>query len=274
MRELNEVGLEDPLVDTSEHNKTALNRTLRLIVEDAARESGDKALQYTELGPEPSKTKFILRNLLENGVDVRRYCGVDINPTSKDRMEREIAELLSRERIRYRIELFEDLGGSDFRMPGTRNLVTMLGFEEGNQHPRKIQGTLDAILGAGDLLLSEMQLLPKGDWSPIFNFYQSDKMRRFSKIAFRRAHPDLKSEYGVYLVPITLADLGPLMVAVTAEEVVDDRGPRGKIFVTNYCLKYTREDYVRVREAPGNLKVLAQRVTGDGSVAFQLSEKA
>lgn len=132
---------------------------------------------------------------------------------------------------------------------------------------------LDSILSSRDLLLSEMQLLPQGDWSPIFNFYQSEEMRRFSKVTFRRTYPNLKSEYGVYLVPVSLAGLDPLMVAVTSEKIVGHNGLRGKIFITNYCLKYTYDDYVNVREAEGKFKVLAQRVTGDGSVAFQLAEK-
>jgi hypothetical protein len=273
MRELNDIGLRNSELGTSEHKKVAFVQTLEQIAEDIARKMGDGPLQYTELGPEPSKTKFILRTLLENGVEIRRYSGVDINPTSRSTMERELAELLPEELIHYHLVLFEDLKETDFRLPAIKNLVTMLGFEEGNEHPRKTREMLDGILGSGDLLLSEMQLLPRGDWSPIFNFYQSEEMRRFSEVTFRRTHPTLKSEYGVYLVPVRLAGFDPLMVAVTAEKIVDDEGLRDKIFVTNYCLKYTYESYVDLREAGGKFRVLSQRATGDGSVAFQLSEK-
>ncbi len=273
MRELNDIGLGNPDLGTSEHKKVAFVQTLKQITDDIAQKMGDEPLQYTELGPEPSKTKFILRTLLENGVEIRRYSGVDINPTSRSTMEQELADLLPEELVHYHLVLFENLKEVEFRLPGIKNLVTMLGFEEGNEHPHKTREMLDGTLSSGDLLLSEMQLLPQGDWSPIFNFYQSEEMRRFSKVTFRRTYPALKSEYGVYLVPVQLAGFDPLMVAVTAEKIVDHNRLRDKIFVTNYCLKYTYENYVSVREAGGKLRVLSQRVTGDGSVAFQLSEK-
>lgn len=273
MRELNEIGLKSPDMGASEHKKIPFAQVLRLIIGDIAEKVGEAPLQYTELGPEPSKTKFILRALLQSGVKIRRYSGVDINPTSKSTMKRELTELLPEDLIHYHLVLFENLREVDFCLPGIRNLITMLGFEEGNEHPRRTHKILNNILSSGDLLLSEMQLLPKGDWSPIFNFYQSEEMRRFSKVTFQRTYPNLKSEYGVYLVPVALTGLGPLMVAVTAEKIVNGKGLRDKIFVTNYCLKYTFEDYVSVREAGGSFKVISQRATGDGSVAFQLSEK-
>ncbi len=274
MRELNEVGISDPLLGTTEHRDGhTFSETLRLSAKDAADTAGNGPLQYTELGPEPTKTRFILEALLEEGVDPLYYAGVDINPTSRRTMEREIADLLPEERINYYLVLFENLKETGFRIPGVRNLVTMLGFEEGNEHPSKTHEMLDGVLDVGDLLLSEMQLLPKGGWSPIFDFYQSEKMRRFSEVALQRTHPNLRSEYGVYLVPVSLGELDPVMVAVTAEKIVDDTPLRDKLFVTNYCLKYTADDYIRVRGATGKLQVLSQRVTGDGSVAFQLSQK-
>lgn len=58
----------------------------------------------------------------------------------------------------------------------------MLGFEEGNLHPAEIRHLLANALTPRDLFLSEMQLLPKENWLPIFGFYDLPEMRRFSKI--------------------------------------------------------------------------------------------
>ncbi|MGG2464220.1 hypothetical protein ACO0M4_31370 [Streptomyces sp. RGM 3693] len=161
--------------------------------------------------------------------------------------------------------LFEQLGDRDYRVPGVRNLVTMLGFEEGNEHPAAINTMLDNILEPGDLFLSEMQILSDGGWHPIFNFYQNDLMRRFSKIALERSQPHVDSEYGVYLVPLSLGtDGAPTMAAVTAERIRESQSGADSIFVTNYCLKFALDEYRHLREESGRLKVLAQRTTHHG----------
>lgn len=97
-------------------------------------------------------------------------------------------------------------------------------------------------LCSGDLFISEMQLLPTGDWSSIFNFYQLNEMREFSRVSFNRIHPGIQSEYCVFLVPVNLDDVGELMVAVTAEKVVDEMF-KEQFFITNYCVKPNSHDY-------------------------------
>ncbi|GGM51405.1 hypothetical protein GCM10012275_22880 [Longimycelium tulufanense] len=274
MWELNRVGLGSPDLGNTGHARLPLVQALRLIVADLRAVAGAEPLQYTELGPEPSKTTFILRSLRAEGVDLRRYTGVDINPASRETMERELATLLPAGRIHYQQTLFSDLARTDYRLPGTRNLVTMLGFAEGNEHPTAVARLLDDILRPGDLFLSEMQLLSPSGWSPVFDFYRTDLMRKFSEITLHRSRPDVESEYCVFLVPLELPELdSPLMAAVTAERIVGVPTGEPGLFVTNYCLKFSAAEYLRLRERSGQFVVVAQRTTADGSIAFQLAQR-
>ncbi|MFF2807995.1 hypothetical protein ACFVT2_12505 [Streptomyces sp. NPDC058000] len=271
---LNERGLSDRQIGNTALRQRPLTTALDQVLGDIADELAGAPLQYTELGPEPVKTKYILRSLQDRGLDIRQYNGVDINPASRDTMQRELSPVVPAERFTYQQTLFEQLGDRDYRVPGVRNLVTMLGFEEGNEHPAAINAMLDNILEPGDLFLSEMQILSDGGWHPIFNFYQNDLMRRFSKIALERSQPHVDSEYGVYLVPLSLGtDGAPTMAAVTAERIRESQSGADSIFVTNYCLKFALDEYRHLREESGRLKVLAQRTTADGSVVFQLTQK-
>lgn len=274
MRELNEIGLQDDTIGATEDSEKGFVDALRHALTDIYNLNGADPLQYTELGPEPIKTKFILDQLTSWGTRIARYSGVDINPASRSTMENTVSELVPPECIHYHTVLFEKLAQEEnYRLPGTRNLVTMLGFEEGNDHPHEIHEMLDSILEPGDLLLTEMQTLPQTDWAHIFNFYHTDSMRRFSKVIFRRTFPNLCSEYGVFLVPVSLAGFDSLMVAVTAERIIDERALQGKLFVTNYCVKYTLEDYKKIRESTGKFRVLSQHATGDGAIVFQVTQK-
>lgn len=42
--------------------------------------------------------------------------------------------------------------------------------------------------------------------------------------------------------------------------------------LTNVCLKYTREQFSRVRQDYGGCRVIGEYCSGDGSVLYQLSE--
>jgi hypothetical protein len=264
---LNERGLSDQQIGNTSLRRRPLTTALDQILEDITSQMRGVPLQYTELGPEPVKTKYIIGRLQQRGLDIQQYNGVDINPASRETMRRELAEFIPKERFSYHRTLFEELGQSPYKLPGVRNLVTMLGFEEGNEHPAAINRMLDRILDPGDLFLSEMQILSDGGWHPIFNFYQNDLMRRFSKIALERSRPHTDSEYGVYLVPLSLGtDGAPTMAAVTAERIRESQSDTDSIFVTNYCLKFALNEYRHVREGSGRLKVLSQRTTADGSV--------
>ncbi|MGH7928325.1 MAG: hypothetical protein ACREQV_11070, partial [Candidatus Binatia bacterium] len=220
MWDLNEAGLRDPTLGTTRRSAITLSRALGLIVGDLLEICRSRPLQYTELGPEPSKTKVILRQLLEGGANVRRYTSVDINPTSREAMREEISELIPSNVIDSRQVLFDQLHRTDYRLSGMMNVVTMLGFEEGNEHPEVVASMLERLLRPGDVVLSEMQLLSPGGWMPIFNFYHTSLMRRFSQLILKRYMPDVESDYAVYLVPAIVGGSSvPSMIAVTAEKI-------------------------------------------------------
>ena len=84
---------------------------------------------------------------------------------------------------------------------------------------------------------------------------------------------NLESEYGVVLVPVAMEITGSGFVAATTERIRSDGDLNGKIVVTNYCIKYTEEGFRRLREFDRRFRVVSQRVTGDGSVGFQLAER-
>ncbi|ASU79049.1 hypothetical protein CDG81_12990 [Actinopolyspora erythraea] len=275
MWNLNVTGLEDKTIGCTPHHQRSLSNTLDTTIQDLAKLLKNDRVQYTELGPEPAKTRHIINQLVNFGIRVDNYTAVDINPNSQSLMRSQLVDILPPENIDYAQSLFEELSDTDYRVPGTRNLVTMLGFEEGNDHPRSVASLLESVLESGDVFLSEMQLLPRLDWSPIYNFYQSEVMRRFSRVALERTYGNLRSDYGFYLIPLALNHVGvQTMVAVTAETIHDaDPELDGTVFVTNYCIKYSADEYIASREASGNVKVLAQHTTADGSVAFQISQK-
>ncbi|MEV8309639.1 hypothetical protein AB0P36_20380 [Streptomyces flavidovirens] len=68
-------------------------------------------------------------------------------------------------------------------------------------------------------------------------------------------------------------DGAPTMAAVTAQVIPGDGTRVNEVFVTNSCLKFAAEEYRKLREASGRMKVVAERATGDGSVVFQLSQR-
>lgn len=270
MWSLNKRGVSDATLCADRNGHGSFSAALNATIEDIVRQVGTGPIQYTELGPEPCKTSYILKGLSDRGLDVLAYHAVDINPESEQTMREHVGQLLPAERIHYHNALFEEVGNS-FLTDGCVNLVTMLGFEEGNEHPDNITYMMDNILRECDLFLTEVQVLSTHGWGSVFGFYENDLMRRFSEACLERHWPAVSgTEYGVYLVPIDL-DLtaGSPMAAVAAE--TDPR--TGEIFVTNYCLKWAAAAYRENREQHGRFKVVAERSTGDKSVVFQVSEK-
>lgn len=144
----------------------------------------------------------------------------------------------------------------------------MLGFEEGNESPKKWGPLLNGLLGKDDLLLTELQLLPHNNWDPIYQFYNTPEMIEFSKITLRRLFPRVVPDYAMYLLQILLDAIGgPVMVAIMTER------DNEHLYVTNFCIKYTNEQSTMIQEKIWGFKMLAQQITGDGSIAFQLSTK-
>ncbi len=272
MRDLNLLGVENDNLCVSETGGISFAKALHSIVEDLAATVED-SLHYVELGPEPVKTGAILQDLTEADIEVRSYTAIDINPASEPVMRDCVSRFLPPERIRQITADYFSLDRLDIADNRAPALVTMLGFQEGNEMPGTMMNFFRRIMRPGDLLLAEIQVLPKANWLPIFEFYGSDLMRRFSKIGLRRALGELESEYGVVLVPVPMEIPVRGFVAVTTERIVSEDKMNDKIFVTNYCIKYADEEFRMLRELDGAFRVVAQRLTGDRSVSFQLAER-
>lgn len=273
MRELNRQGVSGDTLCRSELGGTSFIETLRGAVDDLVEQLSGNHLRYVELGPEPIKTLEIVRLLLDAGVELDSYTAVDINPASSAVMRDALEKVLPSEKIDFVTADYHDLSSLSFGDGQAPVLATMLGFQEGNESPDRMAKFFRRVLAPGDVLLAEMQLLPTADWRAIFDFYSNDLMRRFSKIGFQRVFGELESEYGVVLVPVPLELCGTGFVAVTTERILANGELNNKIFISNYCIKYSIGDFRRIREFDGTFRIISQRVTGNGSVGFQLAER-
>jgi hypothetical protein len=273
MRDLNAMGLEDSNLCRSEAGGMSFAEALHAIIRDFTDIAAHTPIHYVELGPEPVKTTEILQRLVDGGVQIRSYTALDINPASKYVMDSCVGRYLATDNIHHVTADYFSLPDLMIEDDGAQALVTMLGFQEGNETTHKIMNFFRRVVRPGDILLAEMQLLSKVNWLPIFRFYGSEQMRRFSKLGLQRALGNLESEYGVALVPVPMEVAGCGFVAVTTERIQSDGDLNDKIVVTNYCIKYTKEDFTMLREFDRGFRVISQRVTGDGSVGFQLAER-
>lgn len=228
---------------------------------------------YVELGPEPTKTSFIIERLQDQGAHIGRYIGVDINPASRRYMGEALARLLPPERILHRTVSFDRFNLEDIRQSNRPVLVTSLGFQEGNEDPSSLAAFYRRLLSPGDLLLSEMQLGRAPAWHQVEDFYNLPHMRRFSRLAFERVLGDEPTHGGVSIVPVGVFASEPLWAAVLHESPVNGIDHLPRLFVSNYCLKYSPRQYQALRQASGALEIVAERTTGDESVAFQLSRR-
>ena len=273
MRQLNVQGVTGDALCRSERGGSSFIETLHGALADLVEQLPDGHLRYVELGPEPIKTIEIMRSLLDAGVVIDSYTAVDINPASSAIMHEAVSKLLPVDKIDFITADYLNLDSLSFGVGDAPVLATMLGFQEGNESPYRMAQFFRRVLSQGDVLLAEMQLLPTADWRAIFEFYSNDLMRRFSKIGFQRIFGEIESEYGVVLVPVPLEICGSGFVAVTTERIRASGELKDKIFISNYCIKYTLGDFRRIRGFDGTFRIISQRVTGDGSVGFQLAER-
>ena len=206
MWQLNRDGLADDSLGSTTHTSGSLRHTIARLTSRLTETIGNNPFNYVELGPEPAKTSHILARLLDLGADVRSYTAVDINPASKPVVLQEIGSVLARDCVHYREKLFEDVTPDDVHRSRAPSVFTMLGFEEGNDQPQNTATTLSQMMLPGDFLISEMQLLPRAGWQPIFDFYALPAMRRFSQVVLSRYVEASDSIYGIYLVPVDLGE--------------------------------------------------------------------
>lgn len=146
----------------------------------------------------------------------------------------------------------------------------MLGFQEGNELPETIGQIIRRIGGARTYVLSEMQLSIPNDDEHIHRFYRHHCMTRFSElVGLKLGFDQVGSEHEVIVSDIEVDD-DWYRVAATLLPVLS--GQDEGYLLTNVCLKYTREQFSRVRQDYGGCRVIGEYCSGDGSVLYQLSE--
>jgi len=278
MRELNRQALANSHLCKQTPTGISFTDALTNSIEAVVKKFKNRAIHYIELGPEPMKTRFILKQLMDQGVIIESYIGVDINPASCVEMKEKLKPLLDEDKIQHRISLFENFNVNDVRHNETPALITMLGFQEGNEEPAVMRRWMSQIASQGDYLLSEMQILDEGHEAAVEKFYYNPLMQRFSRIAFERAFGDIPSEFKIFLIPVDLEQERNILATVMCESfysTINDGGKNAanQIFVTNYCLKYTADHYRQHREHDGQFKIRNEIITDDKSVVFQLSER-
>lgn len=274
MRDLNASALANPALGVNADGQKSFRDCLTDIARDIAFRFVGQEFIYLELGPEPVKTRFLLSRLKELGSRVAAYIGVDINPTSAVEMQTALSGILPPDAIFSRVKAFENLRPSDVRVGQRPILATMLGFQEGNDHPAEIANVLERVLMPGDYVLSEMQIAGTklGD-RPFMEFYHDPRMRRFARLALKRVIPEAASEYRFFVIPVDVGLVEPVQACVSCEEIIEPNALRGTIFVANYCLKFTSGQFRNVRGANGTFCVTDERQTGDESIVFQLARR-
>lgn len=126
-----------------------------------------RKVRYVELGPEPFKSSVIITHLISSGVQLSQYVGIDINPESELTMRAALEPIIGPDRFAYLVADFYKTSADDLPpLPGsdkegeTITVMTNLGFQEGNDLPSRLGPMLSRLTRPGDLLLSEMQVLP------------------------------------------------------------------------------------------------------------------
>jgi hypothetical protein len=271
MKNLNKTGLEDELIGVLSNGnsfKDALSHTIH----DMSNFLEERLFSYVELGPEPIKTLFILSSLLKNGYKIESYTSIDINPSSETVMREALSALIPEEKINFINSDYANCTANDIPSNGANKIVTMLGFQEGNEDPKAILDILDNITAPKDIVLSEMQMISEYNFTPIFDFYNSSNMVEFSSVVFKQIFSALDSVHGVFLLPITINSFR-CFVAITTETITSYGEYFNKIFITNYCLKFSPNQYTAIREERNLFTVFGSHCTEDQSVMFQLSQK-
>lgn len=274
MRQLNEGGIASPTLGQLHQGGRSFREALEESCRAVAAALQGAPLVYVELGPEPIKTGFILKTLLRLGVTIERYIAVDINPKSSAPMQAALEKILPETRLSFVTASFEEFRLAEAVEDGAaRALVTMLGFQEGNDDPFVVNDWLAGIARPGDFLLSESQLYTTGHVDKISGFYSHPAMQRFSRIAFERAvdrtQPTLNR---FFLLPVAFRDGQSAQVAILAEEFAGSINARN-LHVSNFCLKLTLDQYRHYRQEGGHFTIVGESSTDDQTLHFQLSRR-
>jgi hypothetical protein len=273
MKSLNESALNDPFLGVDNHGDNSFGTTFDDITKDIISYFGQKPFTYLELGPEPAKTHRLISSLQQAGCRITKYVSVDINPCSAPIMQKAIGSLLPPSKVHCITKSFENVNREEIGVDDEPIFTTMLGFQEGNEHPDNTHAFLNRILRDGDCVLSEMQISDGNNDKLMKDFYLDPRIRRFSKLALERMFPNAKSTYRLEIIPVHLDNEEMVRACISCEDIYSPDSLQNHTFVSNYCLKFTPRQFRCIRTRNGAFKILSEKYIGDKSVLFQLSRK-
>ncbi|WP_409272826.1 hypothetical protein [Pseudomonas sp. KCJK9111] len=269
MRALNEQGLNQSGLCADAQGRGPLRSVIGDVAQRLAALCRGRSVHYVELGPEPVKSACLLKQMADACTTVR-YTAIDINQTSEPAMRDALCPILGNQgsfnyiAADYRTVTREALHpGEDI------TLITLLGFQEGNEWPVSTGRLIRTLAGKGTYVLSEMQVYEPGLEQTILGFYANANMVQFSRLVALQQGFCPMAEHEAVLVPLRILD-ETVHVAVTLQPVL--REQTQGFLLTNICLKFTPEQFRRTRARHCNCRVVDEFASGDGSVRYQIAE--
>lgn len=266
---LNQQGVGDQCLCSNQYGRGSLRSVIDALGYRLSLLCKDRHVHYVELGPEPIKTACLLDDVVDVS-DTLRYTAIDINETSKATMHDVVEPIVaSRGSFHYIAADFHSVTAQCLNHGQDITLITMLGFQEGNELPVTTGRLIRNLSAQSTYIISEMQLYGEGLEEHIHRFYAHPNMVRFSELVAQQQGFHSSGTHQSEIVRIKIFD-EVLHVAVTLQPV-EHNGLEGYL-LSNICIKYTAEQFKRIRVAHGNCLVVDEFTSGDGSVAYQLAQ--
>lgn len=268
MRALNEQGVGEDGLCADARGQGALKSVIGNVAERLAALSSGRRLHYVELGPEPIKSTCLLKRIAQASSSIR-YTAIDINQTSEPAMSDAVRPIVQADgSFNYIAADYRTVTHDVLRDDEELTLITLLGFQEGNELPVSTGRLIRNLAGGKTYILSEMQVYEEGLERPILAFYGNPHMLQFSRVVALQQGFNPSGEHEAILVPLRILD-ETIHVAVTLQPV--QRLQQHGYLLTNICLKYTPEQFRRVR-ARHNCSVVDEFASGDGTVRYQIAK--
>lgn len=269
MRALNEQGVGEDGLCADALGQGALKSVIGKVAERLAALSDGRRLHYVELGPEPIKSSCLLKRIAQTSSSIR-YTAIDINQTSEPAMSDAVRPIVQADgSFNYIAADYHTVTHDVLHHDEELTLITLLGFQEGNELPVSTGRLIRNLAGEKTYILSEMQIYEEGLERPILAFYANPHMQQFSRMVALQQGFNPSGEHEAILVPLRILD-ETIHVAVTLQPVqhLQQHG----YLLTNICLKYTPEQFRRIRARHCNCSVVDEFASGDGTVRYQIAK--
>nr|WP_314480770.1 hypothetical protein [uncultured Pseudomonas sp.] len=269
MRALNEQGISRSEVCADAQGEGALRNVIGDVAQQLAALGSGRRVHYVELGPEPVKSACLLKRMADARTAIR-YTAIDINQTSEPAMRDALCPILDGQgSFNYIAADYRTITREDLHHDQDITLITLLGFQEGNEWPVSTGRLIRTLAGKETYVLSEMQVYEAGLEQIILGFYADANMLQFSRLIALQQGFSPMGEHEAVLVPLRILD-ETVHVAVTLQPVqhLQEEG----YLLTNICLKFTPEQFRRTRARHCNCSVVDEFASGDGSVRYQIAK--